>query len=364
MTVAGPDVTPPSTPKNLAVTLNGSDATLTWSASTDNVGVTGYSVYRNGVSQGDVTDITATSLGLAPGTYAFQVQAFDAAGNRSAKTASVSVTVTGPDVTPPSVPQNLAVTLNGSDATVTWSPSTDNIGVAGYSVFRNGVSQGDVPGTTVVYSSLPAGTYSFQVQAFDAAGNRSAKTASVTVTVTGPDVTPPSVPKNVSASGSGNDVTLTWSPSTDNVGVTGYTVYRNGVSQGDVTDPTDTLLGLPNGTFSLQVQAFDAAGNRSSKTAPISVTTPAAAPFAAPHMVMAAATSSMSVSLTWKAPSKASGITRFGVYQDGRQVATVRGDRVKVSHLRKGLHQFMVRAIDSRGRRSGAFATAVRVIGN
>jgi hypothetical protein len=268
------DTTAPSTPTGLAGGVNGTDVTLTWTPSTDNVGVTGYTVYRNGVSVGDVATNTTTISGLAAGTYAFQVQAFDAAGNRSSKSPSISQTIVGPDLTAPTVPKNLAATVNGADITLTWTPSTDNVGVIGYTVYRNGVSIGDVTDATITDPGRPAGTSTYQVLAFDAAGNKSAKTASVSAIVVGPDIVAPTVPKNLAGTVNGKDVTLTWTASTDNVGVAGYTVYRNGVSQGDVTVLTATLPGLATGTYSFQVQAFDAAGNRSGKTAPLSLAVP------------------------------------------------------------------------------------------
>ena len=64
-----------------------------------------------------------------------------AAGNESAKTAGVSVTPAAPDTTKPSVPTGLTAvpTANTGEALVSWNASTDNVGVAGYHVFRNGV---------------------------------------------------------------------------------------------------------------------------------------------------------------------------------------------------------------------------------
>jgi len=269
--LAPKDAAAPTVPTGLAASLAGNEVTLTWSASSDNTGVAGYAVFRNGVAVGDVAGTTTTVTGLAAGSHAFQVLAFDAAGNRSSKTASVTVTVAGADTTAPTVPRDLAATVTGSDATLTWTASTDAVGVTGYAVFRNGTAVGDVTGTTTTVSGLAAGTHYFQVLAFDAAGNRSAKTASATAQVVGPDTAAPTVPKNLAATVAGRDVTLTWSASTDSVGVVGYTLFRNGVVLGDVTATTATVTGLAAGNHSFQVLAFDAAGNRSAKTAPLSV---------------------------------------------------------------------------------------------
>lgn len=96
------------------------------------------------------------------------------------------------------------------------------------------------------------------------------------------DTTPPTVPQNVNAtSSSGNQVNLSWTASTDDVGVAGYNVYRNGsatpVATG-VTSPsyTDNTVS-PQTTYTYTVAAYDAAGNMSAQSSPVSVTTPAPA---------------------------------------------------------------------------------------
>ncbi|MFB5678053.1 chitinase [Paenibacillus terreus] len=88
------DTTAPSVPANLKVTgTTSSSVTLSWSASTDNVGVTGYVVYQGANSVLTVSGTTATVTGLAASTsYVFSVAAKDAAGNTSAKSAQVTAT--------------------------------------------------------------------------------------------------------------------------------------------------------------------------------------------------------------------------------------------------------------------------------
>lgn len=92
------------------------------------------------------------------------------------------------DTSPPTVPANLSATTSAintstSSVTLTWSPSTDNIGVAGYEVFRNGSKIATV--ITATYTDHTATTnvsYSYTVTAFDAAGNRSAASSPLPVT--------------------------------------------------------------------------------------------------------------------------------------------------------------------------------------
>ncbi|WP_329125170.1 glycoside hydrolase family 6 protein [Streptomyces sp. NBC_01465] len=184
------DTTAPSVPAGLTVTgTTSSSVSLSWTASTDNVGVTGYDIYRGGTLVGSSTGTTFTNTGLSASTaYSFTVRAKDAAGNVSAQTSAVSGTTaagTG-DTTAPSVPAGLTVTgTTASSVSLSWTASTDNVGVTGYDIFRAGTQVGSSTGTTFTNSGLSASTpYSFTVRAKDAAGNVSAQSSPVTGTTT------------------------------------------------------------------------------------------------------------------------------------------------------------------------------------
>ena len=93
----GSDTTAPSVPGGLTATgTTASSTTLSWSASTDNVGVTGYQVFRNGSQVATTSSTSYTDTGLSSATgYAYTVKAVDAAGNVSAASNSVSITTSG-----------------------------------------------------------------------------------------------------------------------------------------------------------------------------------------------------------------------------------------------------------------------------
>ena len=95
------------------------------------------------------------------------------------------------------------------------------------------------------------------------------------------DTTPPTVPNGLaSADISATGFTVTWSPSSDNVGVTGYEVFLDGVSQGVVTVTSKTFTGLDSGTeYAVTVRARDAAANWSDQSSALNVTTQTASSF-------------------------------------------------------------------------------------
>jgi len=227
------DTTPPSIPAGLAATaITVNSFTLTWTASTDNVGVTGYEVFRGSTSLGTTAALTLNIGGLAPNTsYAMKVRARDAAGKWSALSAALTVKTLA-DTTAPAVPAGLASSLiTATSFTVSWPAPTDNVAVTGYEVFKNGVSLGTTTALTkAITALLPTTAYAITVRARDAAGNWSAQSLALSVT-TLPDTTAPAIPAGVNASLlTATTLTLKWSAATDNVRVTGYEVFKDGTS--------------------------------------------------------------------------------------------------------------------------------------
>ena len=265
------DTAAPSVPASLrVVSATSTSVNIAWTASTDDKGVVGYGLYRGTSSTGTATQTSAGFTGLACGTgYQVGVDAVDAAGNRSARATLTVTTSACADTQAPTVPANvLAGTRTATSVALSWSPSTDNVGIAGYGVYRAGTQVSTTTGTTGIVSGLTCGTnYTLAVDAFDAAGNRSSQAAVLVATTACTDTQAPSTPNGLKASNvTQTGMTATWTASTDNVGVTGYDVYRNGTKLGSSTSPTYAITGLTCNTgYTIGVVAYDAAGNRSTQ---------------------------------------------------------------------------------------------------
>ncbi|MGY3791293.1 fibronectin type III domain-containing protein [Aquimarina sp. 433] len=181
-----PDTEAPTAPTNL-VASNTTDVstTVSWDASTDNIGVTAYDVFQDGTLVTTVATTSADITGLAPSTsYDFTVVAKDAAGNESPASVALSVTTEAPDTEAPTAPTNLtSSSTTAGQTTLSWDASTDNVGVAEYDVLQDGEIVATVSDTTVIVTGLaPETTYEFTVIAKDAAGNESVASDPLSVT--------------------------------------------------------------------------------------------------------------------------------------------------------------------------------------
>jgi membrane protein implicated in regulation of membrane protease activity len=254
------DTTAPSTPDNLRATVNVPDTgrptvDLAWDASTDDVGVTGYIVFRRPVTtpvstftrlaRVPATQLTYTDTTVAlSGNYEYTVAAADAAGNQSTRAPRVPVTVAFDDVAP-SAPTNVRASnwpdVHGTDVRVTWDAATDNVGVSRYGIYRDGTLIAEIPGTAQSYvdPGLAAGTYQYTVDAVDSVGNRSAPSAQDPVTVAND---PPQA---------GRDVLVY--PSRDFVSANGYPdgVYRVEVIRGRKVISRSTPVTAVNGVVEI-----------------------------------------------------------------------------------------------------------------
>jgi len=278
------DIEAPTSPANLiASNTNETSTDLSWLTATDNVGVTGYKIYQDGVNIFSIGNITNTTVtGLSGGTtYAFHITAIDAAGNESTASNTVNVSTTSSsDNTPPTSPGALSAANTTETTTdLSWLGATDNVGVTGYKIYQDGINVFSIGNNTNTFvTGLTGGTtYTFYVTATDAAGNESSASNSVNVTTPFIDTTPPTIPGSLAATNTTETSTdLTWTSSTDNVGVAGYNVYQDGIFVSSSASNSATINGLSAGTtYSYFVTAYDAAGNESSASSMKAISNPA-----------------------------------------------------------------------------------------
>ncbi|HSL74328.1 MAG TPA: fibrinogen-like YCDxxxxGGGW domain-containing protein [Ilumatobacteraceae bacterium] len=377
--LAGEDVSPPSVPRDLTVVVDPAAVRVdaTWSASTDDVGVTEYIVYRNGDVVATVAgEVTTVRLDLGYGDHYLQVAARDAAGNTSARTESVLGRLVPPDTAPPSIPTDLAATLDPVTnlVRVTWTPSSDPSGVASYTVFRNATAVTTVAGNvTSAMVDLGVGDHYIQVSATDTVGNASAMTPSVFVRIDSPavaDTSNPTTPRDLVATVlADRTVSVSWTASRDNVGVAYYRVTRNGVEVSIVpgTQTSTILTTLGDGTHYIQVQAFDAAGNSSFRTPSAVVTVLALVDTTSPSTprdLTAVAQPDGSILVSWTASRDNVGVDRYRITRNAVEVAVVPGTQTTatVVGLGPGTHYIQVQAFDAAGNSSWRTPSAIVVI--
>lgn len=192
---AGPviDTEAPTIPTNVkASNVTRESLVLNWNPSKDNVAVTNYDIYQNGVKIASVpgTSISYLVSGLNPGTaYTYKLKAIDAAGNSSAFSTEITVRTTSqtvPDTTAPTAPSHLhAHTIAATSVTLMWSNSTDNVAVTAYDIYQGTTRIATVSGgvTSYAVTGLKSSTaYTFSVKARDAAGNISVASNAIVVT--------------------------------------------------------------------------------------------------------------------------------------------------------------------------------------
>ncbi len=351
------DTTAPTASTISASGTTASSTNLSWTAVTDNVGVTGYNVYQNGVLKTTTTTTSLVVSGLSAATaYNFYVTAKDAAGNVSSVSNTANVTtLTLADTTAPTASTISATGTTASSTNLSWTAATDNVGVTGYNVYQNGVLKTTTTATSLVVSGLSASTaYNFYVTAKDAAGNVSSvsNTANVT-TLTLADTTAPTV-STISASGTtASSTNLSWTAATDNVSVTGYNVYQNGVLKTTTTATSLVVSGLSAATtYSFYVKAKDAVGNISSVSNTANVTTLTLADTTAPtaSTISASGTTASGTNLSWTAATDNVGVTGYNVYQNGVLKTTTTATSLAVSSLSAStIYNFYVTAKDAAG---------------
>jgi bacillolysin len=325
----------PSTPTNLVASgTTASSTNLSWNASTDNIGVTGYNVYRDGTLVTTATGTSYVASGLTGSTtYAFTVKAKDASGNLSATSNSATVTTLQGSTTYCASQGNstaderigkvvfgsinntstgsagyedftaLSTTVTqGTNYTITITPTwTGTVYSEGYAVFIDYNKDGDfddagetvwtkatstatpASGSFTIPTSASTGVTRMRVSmkyngvptSCEAFGYGQVEDYTVNITGSTADTQAPTAPTSLAASSvTETTAALSWNASSDNVGVTGYDVYQGSTLLGNVAGTSANITGLTaNTSYTFSVRAIDAAANVSSSSNAVTFTT-------------------------------------------------------------------------------------------
>jgi len=343
----GGDTQQPTTPSGLGASTSTAQVGLWWAVSTDNVGVVGYKIYRNGTYLASVTTLSYTDTTITTGsTYTYYVVAYDAAGNTSPSSNTISVT-TGSSGGAPSVPTISAPSTSATPVYVSWSSAT---GVTYYNVYHRtppgstsgwiyasngGTLAQNLTGTFFNDTSVTVGaSYDYKVNACNTYG--CVESNYVAVAVSGGDTTPPAAITNLSAgSPTSNSVMITWTaPGNDGMSGTAssYTVKFSTAAITEATWPNATqvsttqtplaagsthamtISGLsPGTTYYFAIKTADSAGNVSGMSNSPSATTAGGGGGSGPNPPASATASSATgkVSVTWPT----SGAVKYSIYR-------------------------------------------------
>lgn len=274
------DTTPPvRSAGNPTGTLAAGTVSTTLSLTTDETATcryattpgTAYGAMGSGFAASGSTAHSTTLSGLADGAaYTYYVRCQDSAGNANTSDYAIAYSVASGSVNHAPVLDPIADLRVTEGETVTFNPSATDVDLDTLSFSYAGWM------TSSSYTTQPgdAGTHTVTVSVADGNGGTDSQDVSVTVSAA-PDTTAPTVPQNlIATSQSISRIDLSWNPSSDDTGVAGYRIYRDGVevAMSVTTNYSDTSLPSDT-TYGYQVSAFDSAGNESPLSATVQATT-------------------------------------------------------------------------------------------
>jgi hypothetical protein len=372
-TVTVPDTEKPTTPSNLSVVRQTEPSVrnrITWTASTDNVAIDHYEVYRDGTALANriAANVasTATSFndnsaaGQVPGIHTYTVIAVDTATptKNQSDHQNPAASLTVPDVTPPAAITDLSASVqtDPNQVVLTWSAPTDNVGVIGYRIFRDG-TQIDTTGLTTYNDTaeLSIGNHTYTVRAYDGATPPNVSGPSNAETVNIGDYEDPTPPANFTATFNSNPygVSMNWDEATDNSGVIDhYNIYRDGTYINQVTGLTytDTTV-LSYGDHTYHVTAVDGSERESDPSESATISAPdMTAPTAPSNLAASYQSSPEQINLTWDASTDSdTGVERYEIYREGETEPIGSTNATQYVHsgpFGAGEYRYVVYAID------------------
>ncbi|WP_345169100.1 NPCBM/NEW2 domain-containing protein, partial [Algibacter aquimarinus] len=221
------EIQPPSMPFLSSSTQTDTTVDLSWTASNSSTYITNYNIYKDGVVEATLDDVLSYQVtGLsAETTYAFTVIAIDADNNESAASNTLSIN-TGSTI--PTSPSLSSTGQTNTTVDLSWTAASDNIGVTNYNIYKDGILEATL-GNVLNYQVTgltEATAYNFTVTALDADNNESAASNTLAITTSS---TIPSTPTLSSTAKTDTTVDLSWTAANDDIGVTNYNIYKDGI---------------------------------------------------------------------------------------------------------------------------------------
>jgi hypothetical protein len=279
---SAPDTASPTAPTNLTASPIGpTQVNLSWTAATDNVGVTGYRIFRGGLQIGTSTSTSFGDGAAAANTaYSYTVRAVDAAGNVSPDSNVANATTPAPDTTAPVISAIAPGNITQTNATIAWTTnelSDTQVEYGTTTAYGSSTTLNSslVTSHSASLSGLTANTtYHYRVKSKDAAANLATSgDNSFTTQAPAPDTSPPTVSITSPANGAALSGTISITANAaDNIGVAGvqFKLDGNNLSAEDASSPYSlswNTTTATNGSHQLTATARDAAGNIATSTA-------------------------------------------------------------------------------------------------
>ncbi|MFI5911551.1 cellulose binding domain-containing protein [Dactylosporangium sp. NPDC051541] len=262
-------------------------------------------------------------------------------------------TTAGPDIRPPTTPQNLRSIVGTTTFTLRWDAASDDTGVQAYEVYSGANLVATVAGTEYTMGMPPPMIITYRVRALDAAGNASPYAV----------LTPGGVADTVAPAAPGNvypGTKITWTAATDNVAVAGYDVYVNSDHYGATSALSLSVPPLGFGDFTFTVIAFDGAGNRSvPRSVRVAVDPGPTSDYSAPTIPtnLRVSVNGTAATWTWYASIDNTGVAGYQIFHGNDWIGNVTGTSTSFTEPLP-LKNVRVRAFDATGNKSGFAALA------
>lgn len=361
-------------PANLRIDkVDTTSVSLLWDAPLDSLNFKEFRVYQDGEYLASSLQAFYVVTSLSEKTsYEFSVSSLSETGEESERSETLFVATKEKTSTPqekaPSAPVNLSVSNSTTNSVeLNWSVVEDSVAISSFKVYQDGEFRSSVTNSSLTMTDLlPETVYQFSVSAVGENQLESELSLAVEATtlaevISPKDEEPPTSPVNLSADEiTETSVGISWEAATDDVAVTAYIIYQNGVEIAEITGITYQATALTSNTdYTFEIRAKDGAENLSDATEPLQVITLKEvvvdiAPPSIPQNLTVIESTQTSISLSWGASTDDTAVTGYYIYQNNQNIASVQSTAFDISNLVPATtYRYKVTAYDAEGNESG-----------